>query len=75
MDQPLFQVCRGGGRGQKWMHVSHAPDGVVLFELTHDVGPDAVSLRHPLPRADVVDLCKALQVWLDSPESQASSTP
>lgn len=75
MAQPLFQVCTGGGRRQKAMYVSHAPGGVVLVEVTRDVGPDAVSLLHPLQRAEVVDLCKALQAWLDSPESLVSSTP
>jgi len=75
MEQPLFQVCKGGGRGQKALYVSHAPGGVVLVELTRDVGPDAVSLLHPLQRAEVVDLCKALQTWLDAPESHANSEP
>lgn len=69
MEPLLFTDTLEGGRVRKAFQVQHATLGVLAFEMHLEAGRDHVKLFHALQRSDVVDMVRALQAWLDSPQS------
>lgn len=67
--EPLFRDSVDGGRVRKTFRISHDIDGILKFDMMLGAGRDAVGLSHFLCREDVVDLSKALSVWLESSAS------
>lgn len=65
----LYRDSLDGGRSQKILEVAPGPRGFLFFEMVLGAGRDSVGLSHPLHREEVAALCKALEAWLESPES------